>query len=275
MLVLSRPALDDAKTLERLVRDPGFAPHAAAWAQAYADYEAAGGDPWAVAPAVFTPDIGDAQRALYDTRRKSKPLRDIRRRTDMSCCPMCGSGGRGHLDHVLPRVTYPEFSVFGLNLVPTCPSCNSSNKGETYQGVEPERFLHPYFDTLAADEIWFVEISGDVRAALFTPRPVEGLDPDDATRVRFHLEHVLGWEFEVWAIGYWGGLPQRVRDAQDTAGAVGATEAHDALMTLYRQAVGADGRNSWPAALLRGALARADVAVHLALQASALQPTII
>lgn len=275
MLVLSRPALDDARALRRLVRDPVFAPHATAWAQAYADYEAAGGDPWTLAPAAFASDISDAQRALYDTRRNSKPLRAIRRRADHPCCPMCGSGGRGHLDHFLPRTAYPEFSVFGLNLVPTCASCNSGSKGDTYQGNAPERFLHPYFDTLAAQAIWFVEISGDLRAALFTPRPVDGLGRDDAARVRFHLAHVLGWEFDVWAARYWGGLPQRVRDAQATAAAITADAARDTLETLNRQAAGADGRNSWPAAFLRGALVHPDVVAHVAGEAMNLPPTTV
>lgn len=264
MLVLTRPALDDVKTLARLGKDIRFAADSAVWTQAYADYDAAGGDPWIVAPAVFSQDIADLQRALYDTRRKTGPLERIRRRSDFNCCPMCGSGGRGHLDHFLPRVAYPEFSVFGLNLVPACPSCNSSNKGETFRGDAPERFLHPYFDTIASSAIWFVEITGDLRAAQFSADVMPGLAPDDARRVLFHLANVLGWEFSVWVGNFWADLPQWVRDARDSAASISAADAREDLERLYRQTVGAVGRNSWPAALLRGVLKHPTACEHLA-----------
>lgn len=275
MLVLDRPELDDLKVLKRLGADPRFTASSGVWTKAYADYEAAGGDPWTVSPAVFVDDIADAQRALYDARRNSRALRRIRRREDFRCCPMCGSGGRGHLDHMLPRAAYPEFSILGLNLVPTCPSCNSNNKRETYRGDPPERFLHPYFDTIAADPIWFVDIVGDLKAAVLVPTVMPGLDDDDASRVAFHLANVLGWDFEVWAINYWAGLPQLVRDARDLAVWISGTEARESVELLYRQACGGEGRNSWTAALLRGVLQRPDACDRIAAEAILRVPTAI
>lgn len=273
MLVLSLPEMDDAATLKTLGLDPRFSAHMALWAQAYADYVAAGGDSWVLTPTMFADDIADDQRGLYDARRKTNPFRAIRRRRDFGCCPMCGSDSRGHLDHFLPRVAYPEFSVFGPNLVPACPSCNSSNKGKIYQGVAPERFLHPYFDTLAADAIWFVEIHGDLDAPEFSPRAMPGLEADDASRVAFHLAHVLGWDFYDWVARNFADLPQRVRDARESAITISAHDTQSELKILARQAVGSQGRNSWPAALLRGVLQNPDAPAHIAAKAEQLIPT--
>lgn len=267
MLVLSRPPLNDTKALARLGRDPRFKSHVSVWTQAYADYEAAGGDPWIVSPAVFTEDIAEAQRALYETRRKTSAFQRMRRRADFKCCPMCGSGGRGHLDHLLPRAVFPEYSIFGANLVPACASCNSSNKGATYRGNAPERFLHPYFDTIAVDAIWYVQISGDLRAAQFMPKPMAGLDLDDSRRVAFHLKHVLGWDFEIWVANSWADIPQLVRDAREEAHAISGQEARRDLKLLYRQALGTQGRNGWSAALYRGVLEHPKACEYIAAQA--------
>jgi hypothetical protein len=58
---------------------------------------------------------------------------------------MCGSLKTGTLDHIFPKNTFPEFSIFSKNLVPSC-DCNSKRQ-ESYIGMNRgERILHPYFD---------------------------------------------------------------------------------------------------------------------------------
>ena len=74
-----------------------------------------------------------------------KQLDNVRDRGSVNVCPMCGSLKTGSLDHVFPKNTFPEFSIFSKNLVPAC-DCNSK-RGESYMGANPgERVLHPYFD---------------------------------------------------------------------------------------------------------------------------------
>ena len=67
----------------------------------------------------------------------------------VKCC-LCSLGESSTLDHYLPKHTYPEFSIFSLNLVPCCARCNSyKNDSISTRGVRSS--LHPYFDSLPTD----------------------------------------------------------------------------------------------------------------------------
>lgn len=46
-------------------------------------------------------------------------------------CPFCEFGQVATLDHYLPKLKFPIFSILPYNLVPCCRDCNS-NKGDRY-----------------------------------------------------------------------------------------------------------------------------------------------
>ncbi|WP_456797488.1 HNH endonuclease [Bradyrhizobium sp. USDA 4473] len=90
----------------------------------------------------------------------------------LQSCPMCGSSVTGSVDHFLPKEDFPEFSLMAANLVPACSHCNSGAKRQTYKGASAdERFLHPYFDALAAKPLWLTKIIGPYSAARFEAAP--------------------------------------------------------------------------------------------------------
>lgn len=66
-------------------------------------------------------------------------------------CPFCSLESTAQLDHFLPKQKYPEFSLYGPNLLPICPICNQS-KGVSIVNQAGERlFLMPTAD-MAADQ---------------------------------------------------------------------------------------------------------------------------
>jgi hypothetical protein len=66
-------------------------------------------------------------------------------------CPMCAERTASVLDHYLPRATYPEFSIFPINLVPVCWDCNFL-KDENFEEDGEALFLHAYFDSVETEQ---------------------------------------------------------------------------------------------------------------------------
>lgn len=248
-LPLPVPAEDDEAEINRLAKKPEWKPHQAAWLAAYKAYQANAGSPFAVVPCDFGPGVGDRQYSLYDTRKGSGELRRMRRKKGLKSCPICGSPVTGDLDHYLPRNVYPEFSIMRANLVPACSHCNSGGKGTTVHGGEPRRFIHPYFDDWAGQEIWYVEIVPPFKAAQFIPLGLPGLEVPRDEIVQFHLKNVLGVQFQLSMATEWSSLPTqiKIRDPEPNIASI-KTQIDQEL----RVACSAKGQNSWQAALLRG-----------------------
>lgn len=263
-LQLPVSAADDEAVVNTLAKDARWAPHQAAWIAAYRAYHASGGSPFAVNAHDFGPGVGDLQYRLYDTRKNSGELKRMRTKAGLKSCPLCGSPVTGSLDHYLPRDKYREFSIMRANLVPACMHCNSSSKGTTVHGGGQKRFIHPYYDTWAANVLWRVEVVPPYKAATFRPHPMPGLPAPQGEIVAFHLENVLGTQFALSMETNWSSLPGQVkiRDPELTTGSVTAQLQQDLQVTGL-----AGGGNCWLAALLRGILANGDAIEHVRQQA--------
>ncbi|UWR27369.1 hypothetical protein K3757_05360 [Sulfitobacter sp. S223] len=251
---------DDEAELTKLAKNPEWTPHQAAWIAAYQAYRANSGSPFAVAPQNFGPGVHDRQYKLYDNRKGSGELRRMRRKKGLKSCPVCGSPVIGDLDHYLPRTVFPEFSIMRANLIPACTHCNSGVKGSTVHGENPRRFIHPYFDRWAEQAIWQVEIISPFKAARFIPRALPSLEEPQKEIVAFHLENVLGIQFDLSTANEWSSLPTQIklRDPKLTTTSV----THQLTMEL-RVALDARGANSWLAALLRGILSNPHAIEYL------------
>jgi len=269
VLVLPPPStVHDYRVLKQLCKELAWAPHEPTWEAAYTAYLSAAGDPHLVTPATFDPEVDDAQRALYDKRKHNGPIRRIRDAPSALCCPMCGSGSVGSVDHYLPRVDYPEFSVFGPNLVPACSHCNSTEKGSIYKGDAPERFLHPYFDTVAHSEVWRIRFEEPYAAPSFHPALEPGVTGDDAIRAEFHLQHALGKEFRRVTANRWTTFPKVLRE--ELQGDYSPARVRTLVETRVRAAQVSTGLNSWETAFYRGLFNDHAVQAWLAGQAAAL-----
>lgn len=65
-----------------------------------------------------------------------------------SICNYCGINNPGTYDHYLPKSGYPEFSVYGPNLVPCCGECNGK-KGDNWRSEDNKRyFFNFYYDEI-------------------------------------------------------------------------------------------------------------------------------
>lgn len=162
---IPRPVHDDYDAMFCLVRNsrlksfPNLFDAEATIIAAYNGYLANCGNASAIQSADIQDKLGSYLRGHYD----SPPLDlayidEYRRSSAHKVCAMCGSFGSETLDHVLPRSSYPEFSVFVANLVPACP-CNSLRSDTATGAAAGERVLHPYFDDCLADRLLVAKIS--------------------------------------------------------------------------------------------------------------------
>lgn len=279
MIPLEQPseAKNEDKTLKTLCKAPEWAGHYAVWQIAYDKYRQHKGDPWVIVPAVFATDpaeikiIAEAQRAFYKSRSNCGPIRRIRKTPKLVCCPMCGSHHPGTLDHYLPRESFPEFSILPCNLIPACPHCNSGVKKGIYRGTtEPERFIHPYFETLAKGPIWHVEVQPPFEAVRFKPKVAGSVPPSDQKMVQFHLDHILGEVFQDHVSTQWSLLPALIHGWADPSKEITQCSVASQLAKHLRETAVTSGVNGWRTALLRGVIASQKAIAFLASRATAI-----
>lgn len=149
---ITRPYINDALALTELAENKKASSYPQLRAivdivhLAYAQYEAVGGNAFAVAPVTLSAQARDYLKGHYKSPAKGlSHINTLRLSQEHLTCPMCGSTHRGTLDHLLPQASHPTFAIFSLNLVPAC-KCNS-NRSDRLLGDNPgERILHPYFD---------------------------------------------------------------------------------------------------------------------------------
>lgn len=269
-LAMPQKAAKEDKTLATLCKKKAWAPYGALWLAAYESYRAAKGDPWKLTPAVFSGDpteavfISELQRGFYKSRASGGPIARIRRTPSLLCCPMCGSGHPGTLDHYLPREAFPEFSILPTNLVPACSHCNSGVKGGRYRGAAtPERFIHPYYDVIANGEIWFVEVQPPFAAARFHPRVATTVAAGERQMVDFHLRHILGNVFQDYVATQWAQLPLLLRGRFTPHDQINEAKVLEELTKNLRDTRVTNGHNSWRSALLRGVIENAAAITFL------------
>jgi 5-methylcytosine-specific restriction endonuclease McrA len=246
---------DDEAVLTTLAKQPQWAPHKNKWVEAYRTYHRERGSPFRIVAIDLGQGIPDLQYNLYDARRKSGEIDRMRRKEGLLSCPMCGSPVTGSLDHYLPRNAFPEFSIMCANLIPACTHCNSGVKRKTVHGEAPCRFIHPYFDAWAADELWFVAIEAPYTAPTFRPAVSNSLTSPNKEIVAFHLNNTLGDQFHLSMGNEFSTYPDQILARM--------TKLNRACIKKHIQddlnvAVVSLGRNSWKAAFLRGLLSDRD-----------------
>lgn len=194
---LDAPIFDDSQAIldlasnRKLASYPELQPAVPAIQNGYQNYLLACGDVSQINPVALT-----ARQSTFLKDHYKKPpaslthIKQIRDETGHKVCPMCGSFHSGTLDHVLPRATYPAFSIFSLNLVPAC-ICNSKRRASVIGSNQGERVLHPYFDDCLAERLIaarFDDLGPVPRVSLkILLAPNHG----QYAAVKFHCEEVL------------------------------------------------------------------------------------
>lgn len=167
-------------------------------------------------------------------------------------CPFCGIGTVNTLDHYLPKTHFPIFAVTPHNLVPACTWCQGE-KMEYYPKTAGEQLLHPYFDNFD-QEIWLsAEVIEGVPAAFrYRASPPNDWEQEDKQRVSAHMKELkLGVLFGSNAGSRLAEIRGRLSKLHDAGGA-DAVRAH---LKEELESIEDDHKNSWVAAMYRGAIA--------------------
>lgn len=157
----------------------------------YASYERYQGSPWEIDTIELEADLVVRVKSLY----KKPPVHQLqfiaKYRDNLSpdVCPMCGGLGKGTLDHYLPKDDYPDFTIFSKNLVPAC-DCNLKRNTTVKGKTEPERVIHPYYDTFIKQRVYKAKLSGSFESPEISMVLVDASHEQRAV-LKFHLEAVI------------------------------------------------------------------------------------
>lgn len=106
--------------------------------------------------------LRDILRACYDgatqpLKQLKQAILDAQPKRVLKYCPMCGTTLPRTFDHYMPAVTFPEFAVHPLNLVPCCSTCNSTKDDHWLSATGKRQFLHAYTDEVP--NLQFVKVT--------------------------------------------------------------------------------------------------------------------
>lgn len=113
-------------------------------------------------PYPFTQIEKDDLLSLYNYRSEPfRALNDILTRTEngnaQPICPFCTINNVNSLDHLIPKMEFPEFSDHPRNLMPCCSECNSRKSSKWRVGNE-SLYLNLYLDDLPDIQYLFASL---------------------------------------------------------------------------------------------------------------------
>jgi 5-methylcytosine-specific restriction endonuclease McrA len=214
---------------------------------AYRQYFASAADVTVLAAADTTPATSSDLTGNYDSRgRATRRLRSqILANISGGKCALCGRADASTLDHYLPKQLFPEFSIFPLNVVPSCWDCNHK-KGSDYRRAAAI-FLHSYLDRIPDDlRFLFARVQVQDPAVAFE----YWVDPPNelgslADRIRDHFESLdLAAAYSLDALHEANERRQELRRNYEVSG--GDPEAiREYLQHEAGSIAGYKGKNHW------------------------------
>jgi hypothetical protein len=217
---------------------------------AYADYVENDGNAAIVMPLAAEQDAREALRSNYPLLRESTTYGELLQLSD-GRCPMCGFGEASTLDHYLPRSEYPEFSVFAMNLVPSCPRCNLL-KGFSVGKVPAKQFLHAFIHQIPSIAVLVcrVDVQPNTILPTFRIRQTTRVKPEILARLSHQFRTLqLAERFQLQALLELG--ERRIAFQKFVAPGWNYSELRDQLREEARAFRATLGRNHWKTALYR------------------------
>lgn len=102
-----------------------------------------------------TTELTKALKEKYTEGRSGEGIFSfIKERNDTpgtTCCPYCGRGGTGTIDHYLPQSSFPLYAIFSMNLVPACSECQAI-KNDRILSFDRGRPIHPLLDAITLSQ---------------------------------------------------------------------------------------------------------------------------
>lgn len=273
---------DDQNTLQLIsqITDANSYPElrnaiARVWAE-YQHYIEVRGDAWQLnEPMQLINGLGNALKNHYDTQPADlEIIKRIRDEASPDVCPMCGSPKTSQVDHLAPRDTYPEFSFFTRNLVPSC-DCNGFKK-LTFKGpLVGQRVLHPYYDTVMQQRLAYVEFADDFEAPMVEIRVHDAFRDDLA--VNFHVDKILRkTRLLHWAGAKWAAIQRRPESVfplmQNHPGPLTSAVVHDVIQQHVQAKDDEFGTpNNWDSMVYGGILISGDATEYIARRVNGLR----
>ena len=201
--------------------------------------------------AEFRQFVHDAYGYVQDSRKLSKYRAAIKLLAES--CPYCGYGPIEELDHLLQRGQYKLFSIFSLNLVPSCGACNKG-KPKIPSTDSNKNQIHVYLEDLSGYDFLKAEASIDHHTGglevLYSITKCQGMTDELYERLVHHLtEFDLQTRYVKQINIFLGGLEYPITSSFKDGGAVALKAflqgSAIALQTRF-------GTNDWRTALIRG-----------------------
>lgn len=166
-------------------------------------------------------------------------------------CPYCGFGEVRDLDHHLQKKIYKCFSIFPLNLVPSCSKCNGHKprkprKKATHQHINAYLEDLSFCDFFVAD----IDISNGAVLATFKIEKRKGMSEEMLHRLKQHLKDFKLDERYPSQVNIF--LASQQVSLDDSFRAGGAEGVKEFLTRCATANVKSFGVNDWRGALFTG-----------------------
>lgn len=125
---------------------------------------------------------------LSDKKKQGRKIYDyLMSLSDGGICPYCEISEVTGLDHVLPKSSFPQYSIFLQNLVPSCSKCNSTEKLDAVSDSESDQIIHPYLDSdFYFDEQW-------IKVIFFDEKGLEADNIVDIESIIYVVDTPINW----------------------------------------------------------------------------------
>ncbi len=184
-------------------------------------------------------------KRLLETMRVSLPA-DHR-----ELCPYCNLDSTYQLDHFLPKSEYPEFSLYGPNLLPICGRCNQIKLNSIVTPEGHRIFLIPSDDEFLRKDLLLATLEMTPEPHFtFRVDPAAPLTADERDQVERHFERLqLALRFRRRANALLVPLRTAVRKG-------GSRErvARKLILSTIRNAASSAPNNGWELAMSRAIL---------------------
>lgn len=200
-------------------------------------------------------ELRQAVHDAYGLVQDRRPLGTLRAAIKLLAdeCPYCGYGPIEELDHFLQRGHFKLFSIFPLNLIPSCGACNRGKRKKPSANLA-EHQVHVYLEDLSAYDFLRVvaEIdpeTGGLQTTYLIDAPVEM--PDDVRdRLIHHLEEFdLQSRYKKQVNIFLGEMEFMITSSFESGGAEGLRQCLVGTANALKKRFGS---NDWRTALMRG-----------------------
>ncbi|MBW3499924.1 HNH endonuclease signature motif containing protein [Janthinobacterium sp. NKUCC08_JDC] len=222
----------------------------------YLAYKQLGGRPY---PVLLGTDVDqalhirmhDAYSMMQDGRRLAHTRSSLKLLAET--CPYCGFGPVEDLDHLLQRAHFRLFSIFPLNLVPCCATCNRGKPKKPVEDAKKQQ-IHVYLEDLTKLDFLRAEVqmrpdNGGLRI-LFSIAQCDGMSDDIYSRLAHHLvEFDLQTRYEKQVNIFLGELQFPIVSTFELSGSAGLSRFCESNAVALGKRFGI---NDWRVAVMRG-----------------------